>query len=154
MDPKTQLQYFRNEHQDIGRFLEQFVAALNLIQSKQDARRSKGLSRLRELQPELEAIQHHCYSEEKSLESPYGAYLKNHQLETLRQEHERMGRLTQDVTAELQFATTNQTDKVMALGRELAQFVRQHIAYEETLLTEIEQGLEGTRPPIAFCLGR
>jgi hypothetical protein len=36
MDPNTQLQYFRKEHQDIRKFLEQFGASLTLVHSKQD----------------------------------------------------------------------------------------------------------------------
>lgn len=141
MDPNTQLQYFRKEHQDIRRFLEQFQSALDLIGGRQDEERRKGLDQIRELQADLQAIQHHCYSEERSLEAPYGAYLEAHQLETLRREHERLGRLTQDMVAEFQFATTNQTGSIFKLGQELTQFVRQHMAYEETLLAEIEHGL-------------
>jgi hemerythrin-like domain-containing protein len=141
MDPKTQLQYFRKEHQDIYRLLGQFGAALDLIESQQDELRRKGIGKLRELQADLQAVQHHCESEERSLESPYDAYLKRHQLETLRQEHERLGRLTQDIVAELQFATTNQTDNIFVRGQQWIQFVRQHIAFEETLLMEIENGL-------------
>lgn len=141
MDPKTQLQYFRKEHEDIYRLLGQFGAALDLVQSEQDELRRKGIGKLRELQPDLQAIQHHCYSEERGLESPYDAYLKKHQLETLRQEHERLGRLTQGIVAELQFATTNQTENILVFGRQWAQFVRQHIAFEEALLMEIENGL-------------
>lgn len=141
MDPKTQLQYFRKEHQDIRRFIEQFAAALDHVNGKQDEGRRRGLDELRDLQAELQAIQHHCDSEERNLESPYGAYLQTHQLETLRKEHKRLGRLTLGIVAELQFATTNQTQNIVGLGQEFTQFVRQHIAYEETLLTEIEQGL-------------
>ncbi len=141
MDPKTQLQYFRKEHQDIYRLLGQFGAALDLIHSQQDELRRKGIGKLRELQADLQAVQHHCDSEERSLESPYDAYLKRHQLETLRQEHERLGRLTQGIVAELQFATTNQTDNIFVRGQQWAQFVREHIAFEETLLMEIENGL-------------
>lgn len=145
MDPKTQLQYFRKEHQDIYRLLGQFGAALDLIQSQQDELRRKGIGKLRELQADLQAVQHHCDSEERSLESPYDAYLKRHQLETLRQEHQRLGRLTQDIVAELQFATTNQTNSIFVRGQQWIQFVRQHIAFEETLLMEIENGLAAHR---------
>ncbi len=49
MDPKTHLQYFRNERQDIRRFLEQFKAALNRVHSKLDEHRRKGLGELREI---------------------------------------------------------------------------------------------------------
>ncbi len=141
MDPKTHLQYFRKEHQDIYRLLGQFGAALDLIHSHEDELRRKGIGKLRELQAELQAVQHHCDSEERSLESPYDAYLKRHQLETLRQEHERLGRLTQDIVGELQFVTTNQTDNIFVRGQQWVEFVRQHIAFEETLLMEIENGL-------------
>ena len=42
---------------------------------------------------------------------------------------------------ELQFATMDQIDNIAGLGRQLAELVRRHIVYEETLLKEIEQGL-------------
>lgn len=141
MDPNTQLQYLRKEHQDIGRFLERFGAALDLINGREDESRRQGLQQLRDLEAQLQAIQHHCDSEERNLEAPYGAYLQPHQFETLRQEHQRLGRLTQGIVAELQFATTNHIDSTYRLGQELTQFLGQHITYEETLLTEIERGL-------------
>lgn len=141
MDPNTQLQYLRKEHQDIRRFLGQFGAALDLINVREPESRRQGLRQLRDLETQLQAILHHCDSEERNLEAPYGAYLQPHQLETLRQEHQRLGRLTPGIVAELQFATTNHIDSTYRLGQELTHFLGQHIAYEETLLTEIERGL-------------
>ena len=70
MDPKTQLQYFRKEHQDIHRFIGQFGAALDSFKVSRTNGAEKDRDELRELQAELQAIQHHCDSEERNLESP------------------------------------------------------------------------------------
>jgi hypothetical protein len=141
MDPVTRLDYFRKEHLDILRFLEKWEGAISLITSKDDERRTKALSELREMESELQAIRNHCSSEERNLESPYRSYLKKEQFHTLANEHQELGRLVQGILLELRFATMSQIDNIPGLGRELAEFVRRHIVYEETLLNEIEQGL-------------
>jgi Hemerythrin HHE cation binding domain len=141
MDPVTQLDYFRKEHVDILRFLEKWDGTVSLITSKDDERRTKALSELREMQSELQAIRNHCYSEDRNLESAYRSYLKKEQFCTLTNKQQELGRLVQDMLRELQFATMDQIDNIAGLGRQLAELVRRHIVYEETLLNEIEQGL-------------
>jgi hypothetical protein len=141
MDPATRLAYFRKEHLDILRFLDKWEGAVSLIISKDDERRTKALSELREMESELQAIRNHCYSEERNLQVPYRSYLKQEQFHTLANEHQELGRLVQNILVELQFATMDQIDNIAGLGRQLAGFVRQHIVYEETLLSEIEEGL-------------
>ena len=141
MDPITRLDYFRKEHLDILRFLEKWEGAISLITSKDDERRTKALSELREMESDLHAIRNHCYSEERNLESPYRSYLKKKQFHTLTNEHQELGRLVQDMLRKLQFATMDQIDNIAGLGMQLAEFIRRHIGYEETLLNGIEQGL-------------
>ena len=41
----------------------------------------------------------------------------------------------------LQFATMDQIDNIAGSGIQLAEFIKRHIVYEETLLNGIEQGL-------------
>jgi hypothetical protein len=149
MDPITRLDYFRKEHSDILRFLEKWEDALILITSKEDEQRAKALSALREMESELQVIRNHCYSEERNLESPYRSYLKNEQFHTLGNEHQDLGRLVQGILLELRFATMSQVDDIAGLGRQLSEFVRRHIMYEETLLDEIERGLSLRKQPIA-----
>jgi hypothetical protein len=141
VDPVVRLDYFRKEHLDILRFLDKWEAAVSLITSKDDERRTKALSELREMESELHAIRNHCYSEERNLESPYRSYLKKEQFHTLASEHQELGKLVQNILLELQFATMDQIDNIADLGRRSAEFIRRHIVYEETLLSEIEQGL-------------
>jgi hemerythrin HHE cation binding domain-containing protein len=141
MDAGTRLDYLREEHLDILRFLDKWEGAVSLIASKDDARRTTALSELREMEAELQAIRNHCFSEERNLESPYRSALKKEQFHTLATEHQELGRFVQDIVLELRFATMDQTDNIAGLGRQLAEFLRRHIVYEEMLLSEIEQGL-------------
>jgi hypothetical protein len=97
---------------DILRFLDKWKAAGSFITSKDDERRTKALSELREMESELQAIRNHCYSEERNLESPYRSYLKKEQFHTLANEHQELGRLVQDIPLELQFATMDQIDNI------------------------------------------
>jgi hypothetical protein len=142
MDPCLQLLYFRKEHKDIHQFLERWERALNLLVSKGDAQRSKGLSELRNMEGDLLAIRNHCYLEEHNVATPYREYLQKAQLETLKSEHEELGRLVQDLQAELEFATLDSTKGICELGRQLAKFIRQHTLFEKRLLAEIEQALK------------
>jgi hypothetical protein len=141
MDPLTRLDYFRKEHLDILRFLEKWEGAIHLIGSKDDEQRSQALGELREMESALQAIRNHCSSEERNLETPCRAYLKKEQFQTLANEHQELGRRVQDLLLDLRFATMDQLDNIAGLGRQLSDFVRRHIAYEETLLNEIEEGL-------------
>lgn len=140
MDLRTQVTYFRKEHQDILTFLASWEHAVSQVASGQDAERLKGLADLRSMEPQLAAIEGHCRSEEKNVESPYSLYLEDAQLEELKKEHDQLRRFLQNVLFALRFATLAHVEEVAQLGRELLQFVRSHIAYEEKLLAQIEQG--------------
>lgn len=141
MDVGTRVDYFRKEHRDFARFLDDWELALELTASKDPQESLRGLNRLRELQPQLEALHNHCTSEERNAEGPYRAYLEKGQIDTLRTEHGQLTRLLGDLVSELRFATLYQTERACAVGRQVASFTRRHILFEEQLLTEIEQKL-------------
>jgi hypothetical protein len=142
MDLRLQLEYFQNEHQDIHTFLEKWESALSLLASKFDAQRMRGLTELRNMETDLLAIRNHCSLEEHNLATPYRAYLQKEQLETLKNEHEELRILVQDLESELRFATLESTKSIAEMGRHLAEFVRRHTLFEGKLLAEIEQALE------------
>ena len=141
MDVATQLDYFRKEHNDILHFLEEWARALDLVTSRDDERRLRGLNELRAIEPDLLAVRDHCSAEERSVEVPYRSYLEKSQLEKLTSEHQEIGKLVQDILVELRFATVDQIEGIRNSGRQLSSVIRDHIAYEEKLLMEIEQGL-------------
>lgn len=141
MDVGTQLDYFRNEHRDFLRFLEGWDRAMALAASGDDEESVRGLGKLRQMEEELEAIRHHCSSEERTVEAKYRELLGPGQLERLKSEHHELARLVTDLFSELRFATLQQTQRALASGRQVAEFTRQHIQYEEKLLGEIETRL-------------
>lgn len=141
MDVGTRLDYFRKEHHDFLHFLDEWEMALKLTSSEDERESVLGLERLRELAPQLRALQDHCASEERNIEGPYHGYLEKGQIETLHTEHEHLTRFLNDLFTELRFATLYQTEKARAAGRHVATFTRQHIEFEEQLLKEIEENL-------------
>src|SRR5579884_1342588 len=141
MDLGTRMDYFRKEHQDFLQFLNDWDRALELAASKDAETCVRGLHRLRELQPNLRAIQSHCSSEERNVEGPCRDYLENGQLDKLKQEHHELSRLLENLFAELRFATVYQTERALNTGRETADLLRLHIRFEEELLAEIERKL-------------
>jgi hemerythrin-like domain-containing protein len=141
MDVTTRLDYFRKEHEDFLRFLEEWERALETTASKNPETVVKGLNRLRELQANLKAIENHCSSEERNVEGSCDEYLDEEKLEQLKKEHMELRRLVADLFSELRFATLYETEQAVATGREVAGFTRRHIQFEEKLLEAIEQKL-------------
>ena len=138
MDLRSQLQKYRQEHDEILRFLKVWENALNLAESQQDTERRRGLADLREMEKTFERIRQHSNEEEENLESPYGLYLEDGALQKLGEEHELLIRWNSDFCRELRFATIVRTDEVVALGRQLLEMLRHHIVYEEGLLKQIQ----------------
>ena len=141
MDVGTRVDYFRKEHQDFLRFLDDWERALGLLADKDAEESLRGLNRLRELQAQLHALRDHCTSEERNVEGPYRGYLEKGQINTLRAEHEELARLLGDLFSELPFATLYQTERVRMAGSHVAIFTRRHLLFEEKLLEEIERKL-------------
>lgn len=141
MDVGNRLDYFRKEHQDFLRFLNDWDLALDLIASDDSRKNLQGLNNLRALEPGLQAIQAHCASEERTVEEPFHAFLQKSQVETLQTEHEDLTRLLGNLFTELRFATLSQTDRALAAGHRVSEFTRRHIEFEEKLLAEIAQKL-------------
>lgn len=141
MDVGTRVDYFRKEHHDFLGLLDDWDLAVELTADKDERESLRGLNRLRELQPQLEALHAHCTSEERNVEGPYRAYLEKGQIDTLRAEHEQLSRLLVDLFTELRFATIYQTERARLAGRQVATLARKHILFEEKLLEQVEKKL-------------
>lgn len=141
MDVANHLDYFRKQHQDFLGFLNDWDLALDLIAGGDNDKTLQGLARVRALEPELQAIQAHCASEERNIEEPFHTYLPKNQVETLQAEHEDLTRLLGNLFTELRFATVGETDRALRAGRRVSEFTRRHIQFEEQLLDEIEKKL-------------
>lgn len=140
MDLLTELVRFHKEHREILNVIISWEQALNRLSSDRDEERRRGLSELRGMGCEISAIQEHCRAEQRAVESPNRLYLGPVQFERLRDEHAELARLIQSAVSELRFANVDRTEGILTCGRQLAEFLRQHIAYEEGLLTEIQEG--------------
>ncbi len=138
MDLRSQLDYFRKEHEDIQRFLEDWEGALRLAASEDDANRLRALALLRQMETDLSSIHEHCRAEQRTVESLLQMHHDGASLVRLAQEHELLRQLTNNYLRELQFATLPRTGEVVGLGIELLAQLRTHIAYETALLKQIE----------------
>jgi hypothetical protein len=141
MDVSTRLDYFHKEHEDFLRFLDDWERTLETLASKDQDSVRTALSRLREMQPNLKAIESHCSSEELNVEDPYRNFLEKGQLEQLKKEHLELAHMVTDMLSELRFATLYETERARSAGHELAGLVRRHMRFEEKLLEEIADKL-------------
>jgi hypothetical protein len=141
MDLQSELEHSRNEHDDILRFLREFEAALTLAAGKGAENRCQALARLSELRGKLDAIRDHCRQEETSADSPLRTYLDERAIEHLHNQHDRLDRLGDAFCAELKLLTTPPpTGELVGIGMQLLEQLRRHVAYEEGLLKQIEDG--------------
>jgi hemerythrin-like domain-containing protein len=141
MRVNQQLERYRKEHDGILRFLSEWESALKLAASEEEAERRQGLEQLRLMDAAILKIRSHCEDEERNLDSPFQLHLDEDALEHLRQEHELLEQLTHGFRSELKWLTTPPvaTDLV-ARGQTLLEHLRHHIAFEEGLLKQIEDG--------------
>ncbi len=143
MDLRYQLEFYRKEHDEILLFLKEWEDALNLAAGTGEAAPGQALQHLREMEPKLLEIRQHCREEEQNVESPSQIYLDDAALKRLRQEHETLEQLSDGYRGELKrLATPPPTDALVSMGRRLLAGLRRHIAYEEGLLKQIEEGSE------------
>ena len=142
MDLGSQLQKYRQEHDETLRFLKACESALDLAESQQDAERRRGLADLREMEKKFERIRQHCNEEEQNVESAYRLYLEDAALQRLSEEHGLLVRWNNDFCRELRFATIARTDEVVALGRQFLEVLRHHVVFEEGLLKQIQDEKE------------
>lgn len=140
MDLRSRLDYFRKEHDEILRSLNDWERALKKAASEGDDERRKGLAELRRFESQLLSIAEHCHAEERTVDSPFQIYLDDASLARLAQEHESLRQLTNDYLRELQFATLLRTTEVVRQGTALLEQLRRHIAHETALLKQIEDG--------------
>ena len=143
MDLRYQLEFYRKEHDEILRFLKEWEDALNLAAGPGEEAPCQALQHLREMEPKLLEIRQHCREEEQNVESPSQIYLDDTALKRLRQEHETLEELSDCYRSELKFVCAPPpTDDLVSIGRRLLAGLRRHIAYEEGLLKQIEEGSE------------
>lgn len=138
---RAKLSHFRDEHDDLLRSLQQWEEALKLVASEDCNARRVGLDALRLMEKELLELREHCHNEEHHFESPFKAYLDEKLMENLRREHELIERMTEGFRSELKIlCTPPPTDSLVSRGHELLAQLRHHIAFEEGLLKQIEEG--------------
>lgn len=143
MEVRAQIERYRREHDEILRFLGVFEGVLTLAESKKVEDRRAGLAKLREMERKFVEIREHCAEEEQNLESPFQVYLDDSALETLHSEHDLLDELSLSFCSEVEVLTTPPpTQGLVGLGRQLAQKLYRHIAYEEGLLKQIGDGSE------------
>ena len=140
MEVHRQLEKVRNEHDEILQFLITCEHALQRAASDNWDVRCHGLEQLHEVDGEIAEISEHCRREEQGVESPFQLFLEPKSLEELRKEHRRLWRLISDFRRELELVTAPRTADLVALGRDLIEEVRKHVAEEEALLAQIEAG--------------
>lgn len=140
MDLRSELAHFRADHDEILRFLQQWEVALNQAASPDVEQRRKGLADLVEMEPRLLALREHCREEERE-DARLQLYLDEEVFSQLRSEHELLERMTQAFRDELRVVTAPPpVDNLVARGRELLSRLRYHVAFEEGLLKQIEDG--------------
>ena len=141
MDLRRQLEHFRSEHDEFLCFLKEWENALTLAGRDVPETRCQGLSKLRDMEKKLVEIREHCRKEEHEVDSPFQIYLDDHALEELRREHDLLEQLTEGYRTELQVVTMPPpTTDLVGLGQRLLEQLRHHIAFEEGLLKQIEDG--------------
>jgi Hemerythrin HHE cation binding domain len=129
----------RQEHAEILRLTENFSDALALAANADFSVRQKGLTDLRTLRPALLGISRHCCCDDGVIETPYHRYLDSQKFEQVDTQHKTIHRLVISFLRELPYATADSIADAAPLGEELAEKIREHIAYEENLLDYIEE---------------
>lgn len=141
MDLHGELKRHRKEHDEVLRFLTEFDGALARAAAESDRERCAGLAQLSKMEEKLAEIREHCREEEQSIESPFQLYLDDYALEDLQIEHKLLERHSHDFCAELTAVTAPPpTETLVRLGQRLGEQLRRHIAREEELLKQIEEG--------------
>jgi len=136
---RDRLNYLRMEEDEILRLMDTVEGLLALASKGNYAVRSKAVSDLHSLEHFLGGILEHCRPEERILESTYHRFLQPHERKRIQAEHEQIVRLVTSFRDELKFATSDRTESVVEIGKNLNDRVRQHIALEQVLLNRIER---------------
>lgn len=143
MDLRPEIQHFHGEHQDILRFLKDWEEALTQATSEDEALRCTGLTRLRQMEPKLLAIQEHCRQEEQSVDSAFRLYLDSQTFEQLQAEHDLLDQFAEAYLDELRYITTPPpAERLIGLGRRLVHQLHEHIRSEEQMLERIGECAE------------
>jgi hemerythrin-like domain-containing protein len=138
---QSKIKRYRTEHDQILRFLKQWEEALLEFARADELFRSKSLAELSEMETQLTALVCHCQEEEQELDARSKDLLDDRALEHLQGEHEQLRELTGNYKRLLRVLyATPPTRSLVELGQQLVAHLRRHIAYEEGLLKQIEDG--------------
>lgn len=141
MELQTKIKRYRSEHDQTLRFLKQWEEALQAAARADQEFRNIGLARLCEMETQLTALVRHCEEEEQEFDAPSRHYLDDRAIEHLQDEHAQLQELTGSYKRLLRvLCTTPATRSLVELGQQLVAQLRRHIAYEEGLLKQIEDG--------------
>jgi len=133
MELQTKIKRYRSEHDQTLRFLKQWEEALQAAARADQEFRNIGLARLCEMETQLTALVRHCEEEEQEFD--------DRAIEHLQDEHAQLQELTGSYKRLLRvLCTTPATRSLVELGQQLVAQLRRHIAYEEGLLKQIEDG--------------
>lgn len=141
MELQAKIKRYRSEHDQILRFLKQWEDALLEFARADELFRTKSLAQLSEMETQLTALVRHCEEEEQELDTRSKHFLDDRALEHLHGEHEQLRELTGNYKRLLRVLyATPPTRSLVELGQQLVAHLRRHIAYEEGLLKQIEDG--------------
>lgn len=138
MASRENTEHLHKEHLEILRLTDRFEEALSLASRADFTARQIGLAELRNLQHGLIGISQHCSSEEGLLETEYRRYLDAKKYARIRTEHEGITRLIASLLRELPFVTADSVVDTVPRGEDLVERIREHVAYEEEMLSYIE----------------
>jgi iron-sulfur cluster repair protein YtfE (RIC family) len=138
---QSKIKRYRSEHDQILRFLKQWEEALLEFARADALFRTKSLAQLSEMETQLTALVRHCQEEEEEFDARSQHLLDDRAMEHLQNEHEQLRELTGNYKRLLRVLyATPPTRSLVELGQQLVAHLRRHIAYEEGLLKQIEDG--------------
>ena len=139
MSLREQLAHFRKEHDSFLLFLREFENALYLAGDREEARSEMCVRLLRALEPRFAEIRRHCREEERALEAPSRQLVDDEAMDRLHTDHELFEKLVAGFRMELRrVASPQPPDELFANGRSLLGHLRNHIAFEEGILKQVE----------------
>ncbi len=138
MNARDAAEELRREHEETAALVTAFEHALELVASEADEPRDRGLTWLREMAPRL-AHQHATPEEGMGGRPPVALLIaEGPERARLRGKLFELGRAGYEFRKELGFATTLDTEDLLARGRRLLAELQQEMEYEEELLDRAE----------------
>jgi hypothetical protein len=138
MDLHQEFEAAHAEHADILDFLNTWEQALDLLASDDCDTRCHGLRQLQAMEGKIVEVWEHCHKEEEDTEAPLFRFAEPADRDRLKEEHFRLYRANYEFRREMEFTTSSFTEDLIQQGQKLLAALREHIAYEEELLSRFE----------------